>query len=289
MAVKPPEVQNAPRKSAPKVDLATIAGLIIGIAGIVGGLLFEGGKIRDIAQFTAALIVFGGTSGAVMVSTPFSVLKGGLRRAIGVLHDNTQPPAHMIGEVIRYATKARKNGLVSLEQEAMEIADPFFRKALTLAVDGTDLQEIRKMLELEIEVEERQGEAEAKVFESAGGFAPTIGIIGAVMGLIQVMKNLANIDEVGHGIAVAFVATVYGVGSANLLFLPFAGKIKSRVHAETQRKELILEGVASIVEGMNPKLIRAKLEAYQREEQPAKPAKAEANDRHKPETVAAET
>ena len=116
--------------------------------------------------------------------------------------------------------------------------------------------------QLEIELEEHHAEAEAKVFECAGGYAPTVGIIGAVMGLIQVMKNLANIDEVGHGIAVAFVATVYGVGIANLFFLPVAAKIKARIHDETQRKELILEGVSGIVEGLNPKLIRIKLQAY---------------------------
>jgi chemotaxis protein MotA len=168
----------------------------------------------------------------------------------------------MIEQVIGFATKARKNGLVSLEQEALTIEDPFLKKALTLAVDGTDLLEIRKMLELQICLEEENAEAEAKVFECAGGYAPTVGIIGAVMGLIQVMKNLANIDEVGHGIAVAFVATVYGVGLANLFLLPAASKIKARAHAEIERKELILEGVAGIVEGLNPKLIRSKLECY---------------------------
>jgi chemotaxis protein MotA len=133
---------------------------------------------------------------------------------------------------------------------------------MTLAVDGTDLQEIRAMLDLEIALTEHQAEAEAKVFESAGGYAPTIGIIGAVLGLIQVMKNLANIDEVGHGIAVAFVATVYGVGMANLVLLPIGSKIKARAHAETRRRELIVEGVSGIVEGLNPKLVRIKLQAY---------------------------
>jgi chemotaxis protein MotA len=165
-------------------------------------------------------------------------------------------------EIIEYATKARKNGIVSLEQEAAEIEDPFLRKALNLAVDGADLQELRSMMELQIAVDEHRVEAEARVFESAGGYAPTIGIIGAVMGLIQVMKHLANIDEVGHGIAVAFVATVYGVGASNLFFLPVANKIKARAHEETERRELILEGVVGIVEGLNPKLIRSKLEIY---------------------------
>jgi chemotaxis protein MotA len=245
-----------------KLDLATVLGLVVALGGIIGGLLLDGGKITDISQLTAAMIVLGGTTGAVMVSTPLEVLKGGVGRLVSVFRDATPRLGELIEEIIGYATKARKNGLVSLEQQALEIQDPFLRKALTLAVDGTDLQEIRRMLELEIGLEEQHAEAEAKVFECAGGYAPTVGILGAVMGLIQVMKNLANIDEVGHGIAVAFVATVYGVATANLFFLPSAAKIKARAHAETQRKELILEGVSGIVEGMNPKLIRVKLEAY---------------------------
>jgi chemotaxis protein MotA len=249
-------------KASSTPDIASLAGLVVAFGGILGGLLIEGGRIKDVSQFTAALIVLGGTSGAVMVSTPLRTLIGGLKRLKGVFFDSRIEIDGMIEEVIGFATKARKNGLVSLEQEAFAIEDPFLKKALTLAVDGTDLQEIRKMLELEIGLEEHHAEAEAKVFECAGGYAPTVGIIGAVMGLIQVMKNLANIDEVGHGIAVAFVATVYGVGLANLFLLPAASKIKARIHAETQRKELILEGVAGIVEGLNPKLIRSKLESY---------------------------
>ena len=251
--VKPPRA---------KPDLATIAGLVVAFAGILGGLLIEGGKLRDVAQFTAALIVIGGTAGAVMVSTPMHVLQGAVRRLVGVFFDATQPLNGLVDEMIEYTTKARKHGLVSLEQKALAITDPFLKKAMNLAVDGTDIQEIRKMLELEIELDQHHVDAEAKVFEHAGGYAPTVGIIGAVLGLIQVMKNLANIDEVGHGIAVSFVATVYGVGSANLFLLPMATKIKSRARSETHRKELILEGVCAIVEGLNPKLIRSKLEAY---------------------------
>jgi chemotaxis protein MotA len=289
--IKPPAVEPAKTKKAPaKPDIASLAGIVIAFGGILGGLIIEGGKLKDVAQFTAALIVLGGTFGAVMVSVPLNTLIGGLKRLKGVFFDPKVELDGMIEEVIGFATKARKNGLVSLEQEAFAIDDPFLRKALTLAVDGTDLQEIRKMLELEIGLEEQHAEAEAKVFECAGGYAPTVGIIGAVMGLIQVMKNLANIDEVGHGIAVAFVATVYGVGLSNLFLLPAASKIKARIHVETQRKELILEGVTGIVEGMNPKLIRAKLESYsegkraakdeKKAEKPAKgtesPARAEA-------------
>jgi chemotaxis protein MotA len=250
------------KKAGAKPDLASIAGIVVALGCIIGGLTLEGGKIKDIAQVTAAMIVLGGTLGAVMVSTPMHVLLGAAKRFSGVLMDNTAPYDDLIEEMIGYATKARKQGLVGLEQEALGINDPFLRKALNLAVDGTDLQEIRKMLELEIGMLEHHADSEAKVFENAGGFAPTIGIIGAVLGLIQVMKNLANIDEVGHGIAVAFVATIYGVAVSNLVFLPAAAKMKARAKTETQRLELILEGVCGIVEGLNPKLIRQKLDAF---------------------------
>jgi len=272
-AAKPDKAKpgQAKKAASSRPDIATFGGIALALGGIVGGLLMEGGKIKDISQITAAFIVLGGTFGAVMVSTPLAVLKGAVLRLVHVILDKTQPPDAVIDELIGYATKARKNGLVSLENEVLEIQDPFLRKALTLAVDGTDLQEIRNMMQLEMDLTEARAIAEAKVFEAAGGYSPTIGIIGAVMGLIQVMKNLANIEEVGHGIAVAFVATVYGVGVANILLLPAATKIKSRIEAETELKELKLEGVVGIVEGLNPKLIRSKLQAYQHQaEAPAK-------------------
>jgi chemotaxis protein MotA len=239
-----------------------VIGLVVALAAILGGLLMEGGRITDVAQLTAAMIVLGGTAGAVMVSSPAFVLKGAMKRLGSLFLDSSPDLNEVAEELVGYVTKARKNGLVSLEQEIDGIADPFLRKALGLAVDGTDLHEIRKMLELEIDIEEEARDAEAKVFESAGGYAPTIGIIGAVLGLIQVMKNLANIDEVGHGIAVSFVATVYGVGFANLILLPAAQKIKARQGVQSRRQELILEGVSGMVEGMNPKLIREKLQAF---------------------------
>ncbi|HLH38201.1 MAG TPA: flagellar motor protein [Bryobacteraceae bacterium] len=269
---KPPKAENPKPKAGAGIDIASIGGLALALGGILGGLLIEGGRLKDVAQFTAAMIVLGGTIGAVMISTPLPIVIGAAKRFAGVFRDNNKPMNEMLELVIGYATKARKNGLVSLEHEAEQIQDPFLKKALNLAVDGTDLQELRKMLELEMEIEEQHLEAEAKVFESAGGYAPTVGIIGAVLGLIQVMKNLANIEEVGHGIAVAFVATVYGVGTANLLFLPAASKIKARFTQEMHRKELIIEAVSGIVEGLNPKLIRMKLEAFAPPEPAKKPA-----------------
>jgi chemotaxis protein MotA len=267
------------KKSGGRPDFATIGGLVLAVGGIMGGLILEGGKARDVAQVTAAMIVLSGTIGAVMVTTPMHTLLGAVKKMGLVFFERSHNPEAIVEEIIGYASKARKSGIVSLEHEANSIQDPFLRKALNLAVDGTDLQIIRQTMELEISMEEHHGEAEAKVFESAGGYAPTIGIIGAVLGLIQVMKNLSNIEEVGHGIAVAFVATVYGVGTANLFFLPAGNKLKARVQQAIHNKELMLEGVAGIVEGLNPKLIQSKLEAYLGESpdpKAAKPAKASA-------------
>src|SRR5712692_1370780 len=257
-------------KVSVRLDFATFAGLVIGIGGIVGGLILEGGSVREIAAPTALLIVLGGTLGAVLITTPIGMLRGGIRSMASVFYEKSQDPDSLIDILVDYSSKARRNGIVSLEGVADQAPDPFLKKALNLAVDGTDLQELRNMMELEIALEEHHAEAEAKVFECAGGYAPTVGIIGAVMGLIQVMKNLANIDEVGHGIAVAFVATVYGVALANLFLLPAANKIKGRAHEEIEIKEMILEGVIGIVEGLNPKLIRSKLESYLHSSPPKK-------------------
>jgi len=267
---------SARKASGHRLDLATLGGISLALAGVLGGLVLEDGKVKDVAQLTAAIIVLGGTLGAVMVTTPMHLLRSAAAKFPEVFFETSHVPGAILEQIIGYAAKARKNGIVSLEHETENIADPFLRKALNLAVDGTDLQELRRMMELEIEIEEQRGEAEAKVYEAAGGYAPTIGIIGAVLGLIQVMKHLANIDEVGKGIAVAFVATVYGVASANLLFLPAGGKLRSRMHADLQMRELMLEGVLGIAEGLNPKLIRIKLEAYANPPASRKPRKESA-------------
>ncbi len=256
-------------------DIATLGGLLLAAGGILGGLLIEGGKLTDIAQVTALMIVLGGTIGAVMVTTPLKTLIRAVKYLGDVFFEKQEAPEQVIEEIIAYATKARKNSIISLESDLEKIADPFLRKAISLSVDGTDLQELRTMMELDLDLQQRNGEAVAKVYESAGGYAPTIGIIGAVLGLIQVMKHLENIEEVGRGIAVAFVATVYGVASANLFFLPAANKIKARLHETLHVKELMLEGVCSIVEGLNPKLIRVKLSAFA-EGQAEAPQKAKA-------------
>jgi chemotaxis protein MotA len=244
-------------------DLATLLGLGVAMAGILGGLVLEKGSIwNDLVQGTAAMIVLGGTFGAVLVTTPLPVFLNACKRLMGIFFDRAVSLPAITESLIQYATKARKNGIVSLEMEAAAIPDPFLRKALSMAVDGTDLQEIRTMMETDINLTEQVADAEAKVWEAAGGYAPTVGIIGAVMGLIQVMKHLEDIKEVGHGIAVAFVATVYGVGSANIFFLPAASKLRARMREASLLKEMTLEGVVGIVEGLNPTLIRMKLEAF---------------------------
>jgi chemotaxis protein MotA len=273
------------RSGGAKLDLATCGGLVLAVGGILGGLILEGGNIHDVAQVTAAMIVFGGTLGAVLVTTPVRTLGCAVKKIGLVFASRDHNPAAVIDEIIRFATKARRSGIVSLEAEVEEVDDPFLRKALGLAIDGMDLNELRKMMELEMALEEQRSEEQARVYESAGGYAPTIGIIGAVLGLIQVMKNLENIDEVGRGIAVAFVATVYGVGSANLFFLPAGNKLKARARQQALAREVVLEGVSAIVEGLNPKLIRMKLEAYARGEE--SPGRASAARRASPSAASA--
>jgi chemotaxis protein MotA len=252
-----------PSKPSKRIDIATIAGLAVGVGGILAGLILDGGRPQDVVQFNAALIVFGGTLGAVMVTTPLPVLIRSARRVKAIFISESHTAGGVIDEIIGYAVQARKQGIVSLEQQADAVRDPFLRKALNLAVDGIEMSQIRNTMELEISLLEQDQEAEAKTFEVAGGYSPTIGIIGAVLGLMQVMKNLANIDEVGRGIASAFVATVYGVASANLFFLPAGSKLRAQTREMVRIREVMLEGVLCIVEGLNPKLIRTKLEAYE--------------------------
>lgn len=255
MAKKPNSVKG-------KIDLATLAGITVAGVGIIGGLLLEGGRLSDITSLTAAMIVLAGTAGAVMITTPLEQLVAAAKRLTTIFWDSTPSNAGSINQILQFARQARKGGLTSLENEIDTLADPFLKKTLSLAVDGADLQDIRRIMELEIELAEHRGEAEAKVFETAGGYSPTIGIIGAVLGLIQVMKHLEDIERVGHGIAVAFVATVYGVAFANLFLLPAGAKLRVRLESKLKNHELVLEGVLSVAEGMNPTLIQSKLEAF---------------------------
>lgn len=244
------------------MNKSTLSGVGIALAGIGVGLYLDGGKVGQMLQPTAALIVFGGTLGAVMVQFPFSVVLQAAAQLKNILVGVADPAAQLIDDLMRYAQRARRNGLVSLDAELEFISDPFMRRAMTLAVDGTHSTELRQTMEVEMDRESDAEDLVPKVFEAAGGFAPTIGIIGAVIGLIQVMQRLQNINEVGKGIAVAFVATIYGVGSANIFFLPFAGRVKIAMRRRQVLRELIVDGVTSIVDRANPRVLEAKLAVY---------------------------
>jgi chemotaxis protein MotA len=244
------------------MDKSSFGGLILALGGILLGLTLEGGKVAQIMQPTSAMMVLGGTIGAVMLQFPLSVVLQAFGRLGSVFFIKNSDPTAQIGQMVAFANKARKDGVVSLDSEVQKITDPFLKKSLMLAVDGTEPQELRKMMELDLDNKAEHEEHIPKVFEAAGGFAPTVGIIGAVLGLIQVMQHLDDINEVGKGIAVAFVATIYGVGLANLFFLPSSGKIKMRIREEQIVREMTLEGVISILEGMNPRMLETKLKGF---------------------------
>src|SRR5690349_9531889 len=224
--------------------------------------MLEGGNLSQIVQPTAAMIVFGGTFGAVLLQFPLGVVLAAFGRLVHVFFEPRQNPEKTIHDLVQYANKARRDGIVSLDSELESMQDPFLKRSLMLAIDGTEPQELRKMMELELDNQSEREEKIPQVFESAGGFSPTIGIIGAVLGLIQVMQHLDKIDEVGRGIAVAFVATIYGVGIANLFLLPTAGKLKIRIREEQVQKEMVLEGVIAILGGMNPRMLRNSLRSF---------------------------
>jgi chemotaxis protein MotA len=244
------------------MDVGSLGGIVLALAGILTGLLLEGGRIGQVMQPTAAMIVFGGTLGAVMLQYPLKTVAAAGQRLARVFLHRADDGEALLQQIVRFANQARRHGIVSLDHELPQIADPFLQQALMLAVDGTEPAELRRIMEVQIE---NAGENESHipaVFESAGGFSPTIGIIGAVIGLIQVMQHLDHMDEVGRGIAVAFVATIYGVGAANIFFLPAAGKLKQQAREDQRLKEMALEGVISIVEGMNPRMIEVKLRSF---------------------------
>lgn len=244
------------------MDIASIGGLILALVGILGGMIIEGGSPVEIMKPTAAMIVIGGTAGACMLQFPLSIFIAACKSIVKVfLHKGADGEA-IVQQIVGFANKARKSGIVSLDADLPSIEDPFLRQALGLAVDGTEASEVRKIMELELENKSEIEEKIPAVFEAAGGYSPTVGIIGAVMGLIQVMKNLSDIDEVGRGIATAFVATIYGVAIANLVCLPAAAKLKFRHKEETMIKQMMLEGVISILEGMNPRMIETKLRTF---------------------------
>lgn len=244
------------------MDIATLIGIIAGIAAVISGFLWEGGQLSGLVQKTAALIVFGGTIAAVVASFPSHRLRtipAAVRMAFG---RNDNDPRKWMEELVDMSSTARRSGVLALERQVMDHPHPFLKDGIQMVVDGTDQDVIRQIMELEIDSVEQKHEGYAKIFESAGGYAPTMGIIGTVMGLIQVLGSLTDPTGLGPAIAVAFTATLYGVASANLIFLPIASKIKSRSAEDIQMMEMLLEGVLAIQNGENPHLVRKRLESF---------------------------
>lgn len=244
------------------MDIGIILGVLVAMGAILGGNILEGGHLESLIGIPAFIIVIGGTIGAVLVQFPLPVVKGAVSAGIGLLKPKKADHAKLVDELVSFAQLARKDGVLGLEKVAGNASHPLLRKGVLMAVDGCDSEVIRSTLETVISQEEHHVDNSAKVFEAAGGYCPTVGIIGAVLGLIHVMGNLADIEAVGKGIAAAFVATIYGVAAANIVFLPLAGRIKVR-HAEaTSQMELVLEGILAIQAGLNPKIVKERLAAY---------------------------
>jgi len=242
------------------MDKASLAGIILGLVAVFGGNVLEGGKISQVVNPIAFFIVAGGTVGATMLQFPMTTFVAAMKSFKQVMSPPASRSAALIEEIVGYASTARRDGILALETVAPKASDPFLARALMLAVDGADSNQMRTTLETTIEHAEESGEDIAKVWEAIGGYAPTVGIIGAVLGLIQVMHNLSDIGKVGHGIASAFVATIYGVAMANLVALPCAGKMKLRTRDEVRTLTVVLEGALGIQQGVNPMVLRERLE-----------------------------
>jgi chemotaxis protein MotA len=244
------------------MDITTVGGIVFAIGMILLGQALEGGHASSIMQKTAAIIIFGGTIGAVAVAYPMADFIRGMKMLKRAFGNKKSDVPQVMQQIIELAGVARRDGVLALEQRLTEIKDPFLKRAVGFIVDGVDAAVARDALETEIHHAYEEELIGAKVWETAGGFAPTVGILGAVLGLIHVMENLNDPSKLGPGIAVAFVATVYGVGAANLLFLPFAMKIKRKLGMDKERKTLIAEGVLGIQAGLNPRVLEEKLKSY---------------------------
>ena len=244
------------------MDKITLIGLILGISAIVLGQVLEGGHVASLLQPTAFLIVMGGTFGAVLVQSPLTTFTGGLRMLKWLIIPPKLQLSDMIDMMTHFSRTARKDGLLALEGYIGQMEDPFIKRGLQMLIDGIDPEQIREILEVEISSNEEHLKQKARVWESAGGYAPTIGILGAVMGLIHVMENLSDPSRLGAGIAVAFVATIYGVGSANLIFLPAAKKLLVHIGRITSYREMLVDGLVGIAMGENPRIIEGRMQGY---------------------------
>jgi chemotaxis protein MotA len=244
------------------MDLMTIIGLVLSMVALVGGAVLKGAGAKSLIGGAAFVIVIVGTIAAILVQTPGPVVKHALKLAKWLFKPPTQDGHKLIEKIVEWSNVSRKQGLLALEGSVEGEADPFLKKGLQLLVDGAEPDTIRTVLEVQVETQEHFDTQGAKFWEGMGIYAPTLGIIGAVLGLIAVMKNLADPSKLGQGIAAAFTATIYGIAAANLFFLPFAAKIKAHIATQTAMRNLVIEGLISIAQGENPRNIEAKLSGY---------------------------
>jgi chemotaxis protein MotA len=244
------------------MDKISALGLLIGVMAIIGGQILEGGHVGSLSQPTALLIVLGGTLGAVMLQSPYATFMRGMRMVKWVWFPPVVNHLQVIQQVSNWSQISRREGLLALEAVMNQLKDDFARKGLQLLVDGAEPERLREVLEVEINTFEDEMRLSARVWEAAGGYSPTIGILGAVMGLIHVMENLTDPSKLGAGIAVAFVATIYGVGLANLVFLPMANKLKAHIGRLVVQREMIVDGLVGIANGDNPRIIESRLKGY---------------------------
>jgi chemotaxis protein MotA len=244
------------------MDISVILAIAAGTGLILFGNYLEGGHFSSLVQPTAAVIVLGGTIGAVWLASPNAELKLAAKMMRRALFPGTSDRARLLEDVVKVSNVARREGMLAVEKLLNEVQDDFLRRGLRMLVDGSSGDDVRRVLEPELELEEHHGTQAGKVFETAGGFAPCIGIIGAVLGLIHVMQNLSDPSKLGAGIAVAFVATVYGVGFANLLFLPLGARVKKIVALDAEGKAMVLLGVGAIAAGVNARQIEDMLQPF---------------------------
>ena len=244
------------------MDKISVLGLLLGIVAIIGGQILEGGNVGSLSQPTALLIVLGGTMGAVMLQSPYATFMRGMRMVRWVWYPPVVDYRLLIKQISNWSQVSRREGLLALENSINQLKDDFARKGLQLLVDGAEPERLREVLEVEISTFEEEMKLSAKIWEAAGGYSPTIGILGAVLGLIHVMENLSDPSKLGAGIAVAFVATIYGVGLANLVFLPMANKLKAHINRLVVQREMIVDGLVGIANGDNPRIIESRLQGY---------------------------
>jgi chemotaxis protein MotA len=256
-----------------RLDKGTLIGFAVAMGAMCGSILIEHGNLMSYVNISAAMIVFGGSLGVAFISFPFSVVMGLPKVMRQAFREPADQSAALVQQFVHLAERARKEGLLALEQETGSIDNPLLKKGVMLVVDGTDPELVKSILEIDIITREARHEVGIGLLEALGGFAPTLGIMGTVLGLIRILAHISNASELSASIAVAFTATLYGVGSANILWLPVAYRLKRRSAAEAEEAALVVDGVMSIQAGDNPRIVQEKLSAYVKPSKGKKAAK----------------